>query len=207
MTSRAASLATLIAAMPAVLAGPTQQLGVWPLEPRPAIVARFAPPATTYGPGHRGVDLRGGLGQRVGSALPGVVSFAGRIAGRGVVVVQHGATRTTYEPVAATVPVGTAVSAGQPVGTLELFGSHCFPRACLHWGWLRGDVYLDPLGLLGMLTVRLLPLEGPADSGARMGLLVGTTQTVGRDMGVELSRGQGRVTQQFLHGPQVRPAF
>ena len=40
------------------------------------------------------------------SALAGRVSFAGRIAGRGVVVVGHGATRTTYEPVAAEVSVG-----------------------------------------------------------------------------------------------------
>ncbi len=32
------------------------------------------------------------------------------------------------------VAVGTRVAGGAPVGTLELAGSHCFPRACLHWG-------------------------------------------------------------------------
>jgi murein DD-endopeptidase MepM/ murein hydrolase activator NlpD len=108
------------------------------------------------------VDLLGSVGQLVRSALPGTVSFAGRIAGRGVVVVthggSHGGTRTTYEPVSATLAVGTRVSGGAPVGTLELAGSHCFPRACLHWGWRRGDVYLDPLGLVGAGPVRLLPL-------------------------------------------------
>ena len=57
----------------------------------------------------------------------------------------HGDTRTTYEPVRATVSVGDEVAAGQPIGLLEVGGSHCFPTACLHWGWLRGRTYLDPL--------------------------------------------------------------
>ncbi len=97
--------------------------------------------------------------QAVRSALPGTVRFTGRIAGRGVVVVGHGATRTTYEPVVATVAVGDRVAAGQQVGRLEVAGSHCFPAACLHWGWLRGEVYLDPLDLVGAERVRLLPLD------------------------------------------------
>ena len=132
--------------------------GVWPLDPRPEVVAAFAPPATSYGPGHRGVDLRGRVGQPVRAAEAGTVTFAGRLAGRGVVVVSHGDTRTTYEPVEATVAVGDEVPAGAALGTLQLFGSHCFPRSCLHWGLLRGDTYLDPLSLVGAQPVRLLPL-------------------------------------------------
>ncbi len=75
-------------------------------------------------------------------------------------MVDHGATRTTYEPVTASVAVGDTVAAGGPVGRLELPGSHCFPAACLHWGWIRNvdDVYLDPLLLVGAGPVRLLPL-------------------------------------------------
>ena len=62
------------------------------------------------------------------------------LAGRGVVVVDHGATRTTYEPVDRHRRTSaTAVAAGDRIGTLELAGSHCFPRACLHWGWIEGD--------------------------------------------------------------------
>ena len=53
---------------------------------------------------------------------------------------------------------GTVVAAGDPIGSLELVGSHCFPRACLHWGWIRGETYLDPLDLVGAGPVRLLPL-------------------------------------------------
>lgn len=132
-------------------------VGVWPLQPEPEVVVRFDPPDRPWGEGHRGVDLAGRPGQVVRAALPGRVVFAGRIAGRGVVAVGHGSTRTTYEPVAATVRVGDEVPAGGSIGTLELVGSHCFPRACLHWGWLRGEVYLDPLRLVGAGPVRLLP--------------------------------------------------
>jgi murein DD-endopeptidase MepM/ murein hydrolase activator NlpD len=148
-------------------------VGVWPLAPVPDVVRGFDPPSSPWGAGHRGVDLLGSVGQRVRSALPGTVSFAGRIAGRGVVVVAHGDTRTTYEPVTAALGVGTPVTAGAPIGRLELAGSHCFPRACLHWGWRRGDTYLDPLGLVGAGPVRLLPLwraepvAAPLGSGAR----------------------------------------
>lgn len=134
-------------------------VGVWPLAPEPEVVAPFDPPDTPFGPGHRGVDLRGTPGQGVRAALPGTVSFAGTIAGRGVVVVDHGTTRTTYEPVAASATVGDAVAAGHRIGTLQLPGSHCFPAACLHWGWIEGaSTYLDPLRLVGLGPVRLLPL-------------------------------------------------
>ena len=85
--------------------------------------------------------------------------FAGRIAGRGVVVVGHGTSRTTYEPVSAQVRVGDRVTAGAAIGWLELFGSHCFPRWCRHWGLIEGrDHYLDPLTLVAAAPVRLLPV-------------------------------------------------
>ncbi|GAB3083680.1 M23 family metallopeptidase [Nocardioides zeae] len=135
-------------------------VGGWPLRPEPTVVTRFDPPTNPYGAGHRGVDLLGSAGQVVHAALPGTVTFAGRIAGRGVVVVGHGATRTTYEPVAASVTVGDTVAGGGTIGTLEPAGSHCAPRACLHWGWLEGETYLDPLRLVGAGPVRLVPLDG-----------------------------------------------
>lgn len=130
---------------------------VWPLDPAPRAVHGFDPPAVTWGAGHRGVDLLGRPGQAVRASRGGVVTYAGRLAGRGVVVVSHGATRTTYEPVAAEVAVGDPVTAGSPVGRLLRAGSHCLPATCLHWGLRRGGTYLDPLGLLGPRPVRLLP--------------------------------------------------
>ena len=143
---------------PAEGAAPAQGAGTWPLSPTPEVVAGFDPPETRYAAGHRGVDLLGSTGQPVRAALAGTVTFAGRLAGRGVVVVAHGPTRTTYEPVTASVGVGDLVASGQRIGSLELFGSHCWPRSCLHWGLVEGDTYLDPLTLVGAGPVRLLPL-------------------------------------------------
>lgn len=130
---------------------------VWPLDPRPTVVRGFDPPDLPWGAGHRGVDLLGRPGQPVRAALAGTVSFAGTIAGRGVVVVTHGATRTTYEPVDPAVAVGHRVPTGGALGQLQTGLSHCFPRTCLHWGLLRAEDYLDPLSLLGTAPVRLLP--------------------------------------------------
>ncbi|WP_104107242.1 M23 family metallopeptidase [Nocardioides sp. 616] len=134
-------------------------VGTWPLAPEPALVRAFDPPELVYGSGHRGVDLLGSPAQAVRAALPGRVSFAGSIGGKRVVVVDHGDTRTTYEPVAASVRPGDVVRAGERVGWLVVPFSHCYPAACLHWGWRRGKVYLDPLRLVGEdVPVRLLPL-------------------------------------------------
>jgi murein DD-endopeptidase MepM/ murein hydrolase activator NlpD len=157
-------LGSLALGPPAAAGGPgrptADPVGVWPLDPQPAVVQPFDPPAGPYGAGHRGVDLLGSVGQPVRSALPGTVSFTGTIAGVGVVVVGHGATRTTYQPVASGVAVGAVVPAGGTLGSLQAGGSHCPPRACLHWGWVAGETYLDPLRLVGAGPVRLLPLGG-----------------------------------------------
>ncbi len=156
----AALLGPALALSPAAAAG-VEPEGVWPLDPTPDVVAGFDPPAVRWQAGHRGVDLAGRLGQPVRAALAGRVAFAGRLAGRGVVVVQHGSTRTTYEPVSATVAAGDLVRTGEQVGRLQLFGSHCFPRVCLHWGLIEGrDHYRDPLTLVGSAPVVLLPLLG-----------------------------------------------
>ena len=151
--------------------GSNDPVGVWPLHPAPEVERRFDPPSSTWGAGHRGVDLLGRPAQEVRTALPGVVSFAGVVAGRGVVVVDHGATRTTYEPVAASVARGATLAAGDRIGSLQALGSHCLPRTCLHWGWLRGTTYLDPLRLVGAGPVRLLPLDDGAPVIASAALL------------------------------------
>ncbi len=148
--------------------------GAWPLWPRPDIVRGFEPPATRFGAGHRGVDLLGHTRQAVHTSLAGTVTFASRLAGRGVVVVDHGGIRTTYEPVTAKVHVGDQVARGAVIGTLQRAASHCFPRACLHWGLRRGKAYLDPLVLVGAGPIRLLPLDGSTASPTGPGPPLGT---------------------------------
>jgi murein DD-endopeptidase MepM/ murein hydrolase activator NlpD len=136
-----------------------------PLDGNLRVVRRFDPPAQPWLAGHRGVDLAAPAGAVVRSAGDGQVLYAGRIADRGVVSIGHaGGLRTTYEPVVPTVARGDHVGAGEPIGTLAAGHAGCPVAACLHWGLRRGDVYLDPLLLIGWGRMRLLPLSGSAVS-------------------------------------------
>jgi murein DD-endopeptidase MepM/ murein hydrolase activator NlpD len=150
--------------------GPSPVGRTWPLPGgRPTVLRAWDPPPTPYARGHRGVDLAAPPHSPVLAVASGRVSFAGRVAGRGVVSVDLTGTgdpplRTTYEPVRASVRKGDEVTAGQPLGTLEPTPSHC-PATCLHWGLRRGKTYLDPLSLLPPWLLRpgppvLLPVLG-----------------------------------------------
>lgn len=184
----AAALATtccLALAAPAAAAGTSQPGWVWPVgaDGPPAVARGFDPPDMPWLPGHRGVDLVTEPGAQVRAAGAGVVAHAGPVAGVGVVTVTHGELRTTYQPVDASVSAGDRVATGDPIGTMEGHGSHCPPAACLHWGLLRADEYLDPRSLIRSPgRPRLLPL-GPGAlapppgraSGPGVRLFVGAT--------------------------------
>jgi murein DD-endopeptidase MepM/ murein hydrolase activator NlpD len=138
----------------------------WPLSPRPALGRPFQPPSHPYGPGHRGVDLVGVAGQPVLAPADGVVVYAGQLAGRGVVSIDHAdGLRTSYEPVAPRVRSGQVVHRGEAIGSLE--GGHpgCPHAACLHWGLRRDGGYLDPLLLVRGGHVRLLPWPRESQAG------------------------------------------
>jgi murein DD-endopeptidase MepM/ murein hydrolase activator NlpD len=133
--------------------------GLWSRPVEGAVTRPFDPPADRYGAGHRGVDLAGAPGSPVVAAGDGVVVFAGMVAGRPVVSVDHAeGLRTTYEPVDAVVGAGQLVTRGAVLGTLAGGHADCPVVACLHWGLRRGEVYLDPLSLLEPPEVRLLPM-------------------------------------------------
>ncbi|KWV32430.1 hypothetical protein AWV63_12500 [Micromonospora rifamycinica] len=141
----------------------------WPLDGPPRPVRRFDPPPRPWLAGHRGVDLAAASGATVRSAGAGTVLFAGMVAGRPVVTVGHpGGLRTTYEPVRPVARPGDVVVAGAPLGALLTGHPGCPPLgtpvptgSCLHWGVRRGPDYLDPLALLGLGPVRLLPVGWP----------------------------------------------
>ena len=160
----------LLATSAPAAAGPRPSTATWPVTG--AVLRTFDPPDSPYGRGHRGVDLAAPVGAVVRAASAGRVTFAGMLAGRGVVVVDHGDVRTTYEPVSAVVEVGARMAAGQPVGRLSA-GQHCGPTPCLHWGLIRGRTYLDPLTLApgpeqaAAGPVRLLPASARARARGR----------------------------------------
>ncbi|SEJ49296.1 M23 family metallopeptidase [Demequina mangrovi] len=160
MGSRAA-IATLVMAW-TLLGGLTAEGSpgamIAPLEPMRA-VRLFAAPAQPWAAGHRGIDLRAAVGDPVRAPAGGVVMFAGPVVDRVVVTVDHGdGTVSSFEPVADPPAVGTAVSRGDPVGTVASVAGHCAPQVCLHWGVRVDGRYADPLDLLeGFGPVVLLP--------------------------------------------------
>ena len=130
-----------------------------PLRPL-RVVRAFRAPLTRYGPGHRGVDLAAVSTALVHSAAAGVVTFAGTVAGRGVVVVAHAdGVRTEYEPLRVLVHRGDSVTSTSALGRVREVHAAC--GDCLHWGARLGGEYFDPLSLLAPLgPVRLVPWSG-----------------------------------------------
>lgn len=160
-----AALVVVLVVVPLASAAPSADAA--PVGPRPAMVgpvpgplsvaAAFDPPARRWLPGHRGVDLAAEPYSPVLSPADGTVSFAGAVAGRPVLSIDHGGgLRTTYEPVAADVRVGDVVTAGARIGRLLAGHPGCPAVACLHWGARVAsggpsgddDDYVDPLALL-----------------------------------------------------------
>jgi len=140
---------------------PTAERFVWPLAPPHPVLRPFQPPSTPYGPGHRGVDLGGYVNEPVLAADRGLILYAGPLADRSLVSIEHpGGLRTTYEPVQPTVRVGEEVQRGQVIGTLQAGHPGCpakAPAVCLHWGAHRQRTYLNPLRLLQSGRITLLP--------------------------------------------------
>ena len=132
----------------------------WPTGAPATVVEAFDPPAVVWGRGHRGVDLAAAEGTQIRSAAAGRVAFAGMVAGRPVVSVDHAdGIRTTYEPVEPTVGAGEAVGAGQVIGTL-LPGHRSDGVCALHWGARTGPkTYINPLRLLQPAVIRLKPVR------------------------------------------------
>lgn len=170
--------AGLAASAPATTGGPGPEAPArvaygWPTGAEAAVMRPFDAPAQAWLPGHRGVDLLSTPGAPVRAAADGVVAFAGSVAGRPLLSVDHAdGIRTTYEPVAATVAAGSPVRRGDVIGTLvadprlaeaaatdpdSSLATHA--AGVLHWGARTGkDTYVDPLSLLRPVVIRLLPL-------------------------------------------------
>ena len=119
----------------------------WPV--RPVLIERaFVAPAHDYAPGHRGIDLRPTLDDDVRAPADGVVAFAGSVAGRGILTIDHGGGLvTTFEPVVTELAVGAVVAQGDVVASLT-GGGHSAPGT-VHFGVRLDGEYINPVLLLG----------------------------------------------------------
>ncbi|MBT2499741.1 M23 family metallopeptidase [Agromyces sp. ISL-38] len=131
------------------------QTWTWPVPPPIRVVSPFRAPPTPYAAGHRGIDLEAAAGAVVTAPAAGTVSFAGTVAGRGVVAIDHGdGVVSAIEPVEALVGAGTSVTAGDSIGTVAS-GGHCASE-CVHFGVRVHGEYVSPFLFLGGLPRAVL---------------------------------------------------
>ena len=137
--------------------------------PSPRSWPAFDPPDDPWGAGHRGVDLLGSPGQRVHAALAGTRHLRRLLAGRGVVVVDHGDTRTTYEPVTADVRRRATSWSGAPRSAGWRPSGPLLPARVPALGLVARRDLPRPADLVGAGPVRLLPLWRDEPVAARAG--------------------------------------
>jgi len=139
-----------------------------PMTYRPPLTAPvvdpFRPPPEPWAAGNRGLEYGSTPGSAVGAIGPGLVVFAGPVAGALYVTVLHpDGLRSSYSYLAAVrVGVGDRVAAGQTVGVAA---------TTFHLGVRDGDVYIDPAGLFGQRieggSVYLIPGGSPSAGPSR----------------------------------------
>jgi len=125
--------------------------------PAPAFpVAQFEMPLSRYAAGHRGIDYSVTIDEPLTAPHDGTIAFAGWVADKPVVAIQHeNGFRTAFEPACTDLPVGTPVITGQPFGKVcpsINYTSHCQPWFCLHFSLRHNGLYLSPLALIGGLS-------------------------------------------------------
>lgn len=117
----------------------------WPVSQH-KIVRGFSLPPKPWMSGHRGVDLASHPKEQVRAAASGQVHFAGLVAGKPVISVQHNNGEfTSYEPVQALVKRGQSVQRGQVLGVVAKGHKGCPQLGCVHFGLRDAQKnYLNP---------------------------------------------------------------
>ena len=150
-----ASPAPLLASFQASMTTPSTTAGtfVWPL--RGPVVRGYEQPSNPYASGHRGIDIGSPVGTPVKAAAPGVVHFAGKVAGSLFVSIDHdGGLQTTYSWVS---EVDTKKGASVQKGDVIALSGTGHPGSTepthLHFGVKRNGDYVDPMLYLGAIDV------------------------------------------------------
>jgi murein DD-endopeptidase MepM/ murein hydrolase activator NlpD len=133
----------------------------WPVVGR--ILNGFHLSGSPYGRGHRGIDIAAPVGTDVRASAPGVVAFAGSVAGSLWVSIDHlDGVRTSYGYLSSiAVAEGDPVTRGRVIAASGA-GHPGSPIPHLHFGARYGGVYIDPMLLLVPLDfsplIHLAPL-------------------------------------------------
>lgn len=142
---------------------------VW-LRPVPGPILRpFRAPATPYGPGHRGIDLRAAAGEPVHAVAGGVVETAGPAGGALHVVLRlaDGSRAGVSFLADLAVRPGDRVAAGAVLGRAGGSGA-AHPPGAIHLAWRVRGTYRDPTLRLAPRRYRLVRPDR-APTGSRSG--------------------------------------
>lgn len=133
--------------------GPGARAQPWLVPPVDGpIRQRFVEPSGAYGRGHRGIDYLVAPGTAVRAAGPGTVVFAGQVAGRLAVTIEHaGGLLTSYTWLSElSVVAGQVVTQGTWIGRSG-YAHDGLPG--LHLSVRRAGRYIDPEALIGELDL------------------------------------------------------
>lgn len=132
--------------------------GAWQWPVTGAMLREFSGPPQPWLAGHRGVDIAVRPGAALIAPASGMLRFAGMVAGKNVVSLDHDGVVSTFEPAVSTLPVGAPVRMGQQFAVVQGQSDHC-ADSCVHWGVMLGKgAYLDPVSRIRGGAIRLKPL-------------------------------------------------
>lgn len=132
---------------------PPEAVWQWPTTSNPQVVRDFDAPDSPWGPGHRGLDVRAKVGERIVAPTSGRIHFSGDVAGRGVVTIRTADGHlVSLEPLIISLE-GSTVRRGQTLGRLD--AGHC-AEGCLHIGLRVDGEYRSPARELGILRRAVL---------------------------------------------------
>ena len=148
---------------------------MWPVDAPHRVIREFMSPATEYGSGHRGIDIAAVAGVAVHAPASGRVLFSGKVAGRGVLTIEHpNDVVSTIEPIEAFVTVGDIVSAGDVVGVVappDVVWDASHVCSCVHVGARYRGSYVSPRTLLEQARTAVLKPWGDGPTTTRAGAL------------------------------------
>jgi murein DD-endopeptidase MepM/ murein hydrolase activator NlpD len=160
---RALLLAVLVSLISVAPSIPASASGTWMWPVVGPVIRGFDPPGSTYGSGHRGIDIAAPVGRIVRAPAPGVVTFAGNVGGRLFVTIDHGGGLLSTCSFVSSVLVhrGDVVVQGQDIARSGT-GHAGDPVANVHLGVRLAGSYVDPMDYLVPMSIvdliRLAPI-------------------------------------------------
>lgn len=127
----------------------------------PELVRSYLQPTSDYSSGHRGVDYRVSLGQKIYAPVSGTVWFAGKVVNRPLLTLRSPAGNLIeVEPVCSTLVSNTKVKQKEEIGQVcdgdASYRPHCEAMRCLHFSYRTPDGYLSPIWIMGNLRPSVL---------------------------------------------------